>query len=135
MNFRYINIVKENNIFELIPGLEEKYYESNKCRTLEELLCEMGSDITKNYIYEELKKEYDIRLKTKKNFSYRNLFGEEYKLKEKVINKMNMLSWKNAKDYEIIEKMIEDYNPEIRSKALEILNNASYHLEKDEIIN
>lgn len=48
---------------------------------------------------------------------------------------MNVLSWEKAKDYELIEKMIDDYNPEIRSKALEVLNNVPYSLEKDEIVN
>lgn len=122
-----VDFIKDKKIFELIPDLEKLYFSGNDCWALESLLCEAGSDNLKCFIYEKLKEQCKCR--KQQEMSYSNLFGEEFNKKEKIIHKMDILFWEKAYDCELLDKLIEDYNPEIRSKALEILNKDSYYIE------
>ena len=130
-----INFVRKNNIVEVVPTLEKLYikkptYENS---LLEDFLSQMGSDSVKMNIYEKLKKEYKERMKINKEYSYFNLFGEEYKIRQKIENKIYVLAWQGARDYELIEKMLEDYDPIIRSKALEVINKSNYYIDSSTI--
>lgn len=130
-----IYYVRENKIDEVIPIFEKIYIEQEeKYPYLEQLLSELGSDSIKKHIYKELKKEYKKRIKENKKYSYINLFGDEYKLKQKIEYKIGILAWEGAKNYNLMEKMLEDYNPEIRCKALKIINKASYYADNKSII-
>ena len=127
--------VRENKIKEVIPELEKIYKEKEKEHPyLEQLLSELGSDSIKKYIYKELKKEYKNRLKGDKKYSYINLFGDEYKLVQKIQYKIDILAWEGTKDYDLIGKMLEDYNPEIRCKALKVINKAIYYTDDKSIM-
>ena len=127
--------VRENKIKEVIPELEKIYKEKEKEHPyLEQLLSELGSDSIKKYIYKELKKEYKNRLKGDKKYSYINLFGDEYKLVQKIQYKIDILAWEGTKDYDLIGKMLEDYNPEIRCKALKVINKADYYTHNKSIM-
>ncbi len=127
--------VRENKIKEVIPELEKIYKEKEEEHPyLEQLLSELGSDSIKKYIYKELKKEYKNRLKGDKKYSYINLFGDEYKLVQKIQYKIDILAWEGTKDYDLIGKMLEDYNPEIRCKALKVINKAIYYTDDKSIM-
>ena len=93
----------------------------------------MGSDSIKMNIYENLKKEYKKRMKIDKKYSYLNLFGEEYKIRHKIENKIDVLAWQGAIDYELIEKMLEDYDPMVRSKTLNVIEKSNYYLDNSVI--
>jgi len=110
--------------------IEKPTYENSY---LEEFLSQMGSDSIKMNIYETLKKEYKKRMKIDKKYSYLNLFGEEYKIRHKIENKIDVLAWQGAIDYELIEKMLEDYDPTIRNKALNVIEKSNYYIDNNEI--
>lgn len=124
-----VDFVKKNNIAQVVPILEKLYIEKAKYKNsfLEEFLSQKGSDSIKMKMYEDLKKEYKERMKTKKEYSYGNLFGEEYKIRQKIQEKIYVLTWQGTKDYELIEKMLEDYDPIIRNKALDVIEQSNYY--------
>ncbi|MGM9978493.1 MAG: hypothetical protein ACI33J_06815 [Clostridium sp.] len=130
-----VDFVKKNNIVEVVPMLEKLYIEKPTYENsyLEGFLSQMGSDSIKMNIYENLKKEYKERMKMDKKYSYLNLFGEEYKIRHKIENKIYVLAWQGAKDYELIEKMLEDYDPMVRSKALKVINKSNYYVDNSVI--
>lgn len=130
-----VDFVKKNNIVEVVPMLEKLYIEKPTYENsyLERLLSEMGSDSIKMNIYENLKKEYKERMKIDKKYSYLNLFGEEYKIRHKIENKIDVLAWQGARDYELIEEMLEDYDPMVRSKALKVINKSNYYVDNSVI--
>ena len=130
-----VDFVRKNNIVEVVPMLEKLYIEKPTYENsyLEEFLSQMGSDSIKMNIYENLKKEYKERMKIDKKYSYLNLFGEEYKIRHKIENKIDVLAWQGAIDYELIEKMLEDYDPMIRNKALNVIEKSNYYIDNNEI--
>lgn len=130
-----VDFVRKNNIVEVVPMLEKLYIEKPIYENsyLEEFLSQMGSDSIKMNIYENLKKEYKERMKIDKKYSYLNLFGEEYKIRHKIENKIDVLAWLGAKDYELIEKMLDDYDPMVRSKALKVIKKSNYYIDNSVI--
>lgn len=130
-----VDFVRKNNIVEVVPMLEKLYIEKPTYENsyLEEFLSQMGSDSIKMNIYENLKKEYKERMKIDKKYSYLNLFGEEYKIRHKIENKIDVLAWLGAKDYELIEKMLDDYDPMVRSKALKVIKKSNYYIDNSVI--
>ena len=72
-------------------------------------------------------------MKIDKKYSYLNLFGEEYKIRHKIENKIDVLAWQGAKDYELIEKMLDDYDPMVRSKALNVIKKSNYYIDNNVI--
>ena len=130
-----VDFVRKNNIVEVVPMLEKLYIEKPTYENsyLEEFLSQMGSDSIKMNIYENLKKEYKERMKIDKKYSYLNLFGEEYKIRHKIENKIDVLAWQGAKDYELIEKMLDDYDPMVRSKALKVIKKSNYYIDNSVI--
>ena len=133
-NYLYdvVDFVKANKMFELIPDLEEKYLKDSSNTLLEEFLCEYGSSNVKREIYKRLMDECTGR--ANKEMSYVNLFGDEFRMKERIVHKMGILLWEDAYDYELLYKLINDYNPEVRSKALDVADKKSQYLADNRVM-
>jgi HEAT repeat protein len=119
----WIQYTKANNIVEVIPDFEKVYLESDELNeSLESLLINLGSNHIKERIYAEFKALYYEEERRKQNYSYKNIIGKQYKEERKIISKIAVLGEVNDNEALIfIEKLLEDYNPQVRVKAIEVL--------------
>lgn len=123
--YTWIQYAKENDVVEVIPDFEKIYLESSELNeSLENLLINLGSSEIKEKIYSNFKALYNEKERSKNEYSYINVacYGDKFREERKIISKVEILGLiKNEEDLELIEKLLEDYNPEIRSKAMKSL--------------
>lgn len=119
----WIQYTKANNIVEVIPDFEKVYLESDELKeTLETLLIKFGSNEIKEKIYSEFKALYNVGERKKHNYSQNNIIGKQYKEERKIISKIAVLGEVNNNEVlNFIEMLLEDYNPQVRAKAIEVL--------------
>lgn len=106
-----------------MPDFEKIYLESDELNeSLESLLINLGSNQIKEIIYSEFKALYNEEERKQHNYSHKNIIGKHYNDERKVIGKIEVLGRIND-NYTLtfIEKLLEDYNPQVRVKAIEAL--------------
>ncbi len=123
--YSWCSFIKEHQVVELIDTCKELYEQDKNVEWfMEDVLITIGDIETKRYIYKQLENSVNEEGRLVEKQQYTNVWGSNYKRENSILSKMKVieeLPFEEVVDFNM--QLLEDYNPQIRSRAI----NSLYH--------
>ncbi|WP_054741763.1 hypothetical protein [Cellulosilyticum ruminicola] len=125
--YAWCRFIKKYHISELVEDCRALYDEKSMINWLiEDILIDMGDMVTQYHIYQLLKKNVNDKARVNIAYSYINLVKDVFKGESSIINTIKVLEKLPFKDVaEFNMQLLGDYNPQVRSRAINALNGRS----------
>ena len=125
--YAWCRFIKKNHLSELVEECRKLYDENSMINWLiEDILIEMGDVVTQYHIYELLKKHVNTEERLKAAYSYINIARDMFSQENSIINTIKVLEklpFEEVIDFNM--QLLEDYNPQVRSNAINALKQRS----------
>lgn len=125
--YAWCRFIKKHHISELVEDCRALYDEKSIINWLiEDILIEMGDMVTQYHIYELLKKHVNAEERSEAAYSYINVARDIFNRENSIINTVKVLEKLPFEEVSAFNmKLLDDYNPQVRSKAINALNQRS----------